>query len=100
MNNFSLNSWKGDTNGTKAEDEKLAFYIWDEKLSFQQFRSSTPVILSITRNTAARNSAEVDGFLPNLLVLVEWHSLGENYWVENFSSGLQIASSLSEALGF
>ena len=74
--------------GTKAEDEKLILCIWDEKLSFQQFGSSTPVILSVSRNIAAKNSAEVDGFLPHLLVLFKWRFLRENYWVENFSSGL------------
>lgn len=74
--------------GTNAEDEKLIICIWDEKLSFQRFRSSTRVIISITRNITAKNSAEVDEFLPNLMVLFKWHFLRENCWVENFSSEL------------
>lgn len=41
-NKFSLSSWMGDMDGTKAEDEKLTICIWNEKLSFQQFESSAP----------------------------------------------------------
>lgn len=73
--------------GITAKDARLIPCIWSEKLIFCSCHS-------ISRNIAAKNSAEVDGLPSNLLVLFKWHFLRENYWVANFSSGLHIASSL------
>lgn len=74
---------------TKAEDEKLILCIWGEKLSFQQFQLSTLFNLFSSRNTTGNNSAEVDGFIPNLVILFKWHFLWENYLVWNFPVGFK-----------
>lgn len=75
-----------DMGGSKAEDEKLIVCIWDEMLSFQQFGSL--LSFSISRNTAAKNYAEVDGLVSDLLVLFKQHFLKEKCWAENLSSRL------------